>query len=138
MNDKKDTVGNLLPDELRSSKIGLLIREMSLDELPQFINVIIGKMSIVGPRPLLCSYLHLYNSHQNTRHDVKPGITSLAQVNGRNAISWDNKFDYDYDYVQNISFLSNIKILFKTFLKIINREGVRVGSKTTVEPFDGI
>ena len=114
MNDKKDSDGNLLSDAKRLTTIGLFVRRTSLDEIPQLLNVIKGDMSIVGPRPLLTSYLHLYNDFQNRRHEVKPGITGWAQVNGRNGISWDKKFEYDVWYVDHISFILDLKILFKT------------------------
>ncbi|MBN8641839.1 MAG: sugar transferase [Flavobacteriales bacterium] len=137
MNDKKDKDGNLLPDAERLTKVGAFVRKTSLDEIPQLINVLIGDMSIVGPRPLLTNYLHLYNEFQNRRHEVKPGITGWAQVNGRNAISWDQKFAYDVWYVDNISFTLDVKILLKTIIKVIKSDGINSADAATIEPFDG-
>lgn len=137
MNDKKDSNGNLLSDEKRLTKIGSFVRKTSLDEIPQLINVLRGDMSLIGPRPLLTQYLHLYNNFQNRRHEVKPGITGWAQVNGRNAISWDKKFELDVWYVDNCSFLVDIKILFKTLLKVIKKEGINAANAATIEPFNG-
>ena len=137
MNDKKDINGNLLSDEHRLTSIGAFVRKTSLDEIPQLINVLIGDMSIVGPRPLLTGYLHLYNQFQNRRHEVKPGITGWAQVNGRNAISWDKKFEYDVWYVDHVSFVLDLKILFMTVLKVIKRDGINAANAATIEPFDG-
>ena len=137
MNDKKDKEGKLLPDANRLTKIGKFIRKTSLDEIPQLLNVIKLDMSIVGPRPLLTSYYHLYNSHQMRRHEVKPGITGLAQVNGRNAISWKEKFDYDVSYVDNISLLLDIKIIFMTIITVIKFDGINAKNSATIEPFGG-
>ncbi|WP_282787920.1 sugar transferase [Flavobacterium croceum] len=137
MNDKKDSNGNLLPDEDRLTKVGSFVRKTSLDEIPQLINVLKGDMSIVGPRPLLTTYLHLYNDFQNRRHEVKPGITGWAQVNGRNAISWDKKFEYDVWYVNNISFSVDLKILFKTIVKVLKSDGINAANAATIEPFNG-
>ncbi|HLA56743.1 MAG TPA: sugar transferase [Flavobacterium sp.] len=137
MNDKKDAAGNLLSDELRLTKIGAFVRKTSLDEIPQLINVVTGDMSIIGPRPLLDHYLHLYNDFQSRRHEVKPGITGWAQVNGRNAISWDKKFEYDVYYVDHISFWLDLKIVFKTIQKVIKSEGINAADAATIEPFDG-
>lgn len=137
MNDKKDSNGNLLPDEDRLTKVGSFVRKTSLDEIPQLLNVLKGDMSIVGPRPLLTNYLHLYNDFQNRRHEVKPGITGWAQVNGRNAISWDKRFELDVWYVDNVSFILDLKILFKTILKVIKREGITEVGTVTKEPFSG-
>jgi undecaprenyl phosphate N,N'-diacetylbacillosamine 1-phosphate transferase len=137
MTDEKDADGNLLPDALRLTKIGKFVRKTSLDELPQLFNVVTGDMSLVGPRPLLTHYLHLYNDFQNRRHEIKPGITGWAQVNGRNAISWDEKFAYDVWYVENCSFLVDFKIIFKTFLKVIKKEGINAADAATIEPFNG-
>lgn len=137
MTDEKDADGNLLPDALRLTKIGKFVRKTSLDELPQLFNVVTGDMSLVGPRPLLTHYLHLYNDFQNRRHEIKPGITGWAQVNGRNAISWDEKFAYDVWYVENCSFLVDLKIIFKTFLKVIKKEGINAADAATIEPFNG-
>lgn len=137
MNDKKDKEGNLLPDAIRLTKIGSFVRKTSLDEIPQLLNVLTGDMSIVGPRPLLTHYLHLYNDFQNRRHEVKPGITGWAQVNGRNAISWDQKFTYDVWYVDNISFSLDVKILLKTIFKVLKSDGINAADAATIEPFDG-
>lgn len=135
MNDTKDSNGNLLSDAKRLTTIGLFVRKTSLDEIPQLLNVIKGDMSIVGPRPLLTSYLHLYNDFQNRRHEVKPGITGWAQVNGRNEISWDKKFEYDVWYVNHISFILDLKILFKTLQKVVLSEGINAENEATIEPF---
>jgi lipopolysaccharide/colanic/teichoic acid biosynthesis glycosyltransferase len=137
MNDRKDAEGNLLPDSDRLTKVGSFVRKTSLDEIPQLLNVVIGDMSIVGPRPLLTTYLHLYSDFQNRRHEVKPGITGWAQVNGRNAISWDKKFELDVWYVDHISFLLDLKILFKTVQKVIKSDGINAADSTTIEPFQG-
>ncbi len=137
MSDEKDKQGILLPDEKRLPKIGLLIRSLSLDELPQIFNVLKGEMSFVGPRPLLIEYLPLYSERQKRRHDVKPGITGWAQVNGRNAISWEQKFDYDVWYVENQSFWLDMKILWMTLLKVIKRSGVSSTTSATMEKFKG-
>ncbi len=137
MNDKKDEKGNLLPDEKRITKIGKFIRKTSLDEIPQLLNVIKGDMSLVGPRPLLPEYLKLYNDFQKRRHEVKPGITGWAQVNGRNAISWEQKFEYDVWYVNNISFLLDLKILFLTIKKVIKSEGINSQTSVSGEKFKG-
>ena len=137
MNDKRDADGKLLPDAQRITAIGKFIRKTSLDEIPQLINVVKGDMSLVGPRPLLVTYLHLYNDFQNRRHEVKPGITGWAQVNGRNAISWDKKFEYDVWYVDNMSFFLDIKILFKTVEKVFKRDGINAANVATTEPFNG-
>ena len=137
MNDKKDQNGNLCSDEMRLTKIGSFIRKISLDELPQLVNVLKGDMSLVGPRPLLTNYLHLYTEYQNRRHEVKPGITGLAQVNGRNAISWGKKFDYDILYVDTVSFALDLKIIFLTIKKVILKEGINSDNAATIEPFNG-
>ncbi len=137
MNDKKDADGNLLSDAERLTKIGNFVRKTSIDEMPQLINVIIGNMSLIGPRPLLVQYLHKYSAFQNRRHEVKPGITGWAQVNGRNAISWNKKFELDVWYVDNVSFLVDLKIIFKTFLKVIMSEGINAENVATIEPFNG-
>jgi lipopolysaccharide/colanic/teichoic acid biosynthesis glycosyltransferase len=137
MNDKKDEVGNLLSDEKRLTKIGIFVRKTSLDEIPQLINVLKGEMSLIGPRPLLPEYLPLYNSVQTRRHKVKPGITGWAQVNGRNAISWRQKFEYDVWYVDHLSFWLDLKIFFLTLKKVIIREGINTGNLATTEPFKG-
>lgn len=137
MNDKTDESGNLLPDEKRLTRIGKFIRKTSLDEIPQLLNVIKGDMSLIGPRPLLPEYLILYNEKQRRRHDVKPGITGWAQVNGRNAISWDQKFDLDVWYVDNISFILDIRIMVLTIKKVFKSEGISSGSSATMEKFKG-
>ena len=137
MTNDKDANGNLLPDEQRLAGIGKFIRSTSLDELPQLFNVFKGDMSFVGPRPLLIEYLPLYNDRQKKRHDVKPGITGWAQVNGRNAISWEQKFEYDVWYVEHQSFRLDIKILWMTFLKVVNRSDISSGSSVTMEKFKG-
>jgi lipopolysaccharide/colanic/teichoic acid biosynthesis glycosyltransferase len=137
MTDAKDVNGNLLPDAERLTTIGTFVRKTSLDEIPQLINVLKGDMSLIGPRPLLTQYLHLYNEFQNRRHEVKPGITGWAQVNGRNAISWDKKFELDVWYVDHSSFLVDLKILFKTILKVVKKEGINAADAATIEPFNG-
>lgn len=137
MNDKRDNKGNLLPDAERLTKVGKFVRKTSLDEIPQLINVLNGDMSIVGPRPLLTNYLPLYSIKQKRRHEVKPGITGLAQVNGRNAISWERKFEYDVWYVDNLSFSLDIKILYLTILKVLKSEGITQEGNATTEAFRG-
>tara|TARA_Y100001958_G_scaffold98184_1_gene67814 strand:- start:1666 stop:2271 length:606 start_codon:yes stop_codon:yes gene_type:complete len=137
MNDKKDSNGNLLSDSERITKIGNFIRKTSLDELPQLINVLKGEMSLIGPRPLLPEYLPLYNEFQKRRHEVKPGITGWAQVNGRNGISWQKKFEFDVWYVNNLSLVLDIKILMLTILKVIKSEGVNQNNTSTAEYFKG-
>lgn len=137
MNDKKDEAGNLLSDEKRLTKIGIFVRKTSLDEIPQLINVLKGEMSLIGPRPLLPEYLPLYDAVQARRHNVKPGITGWAQVNGRNAISWKQKFEYDVWYVDHLSFWMDLKIFFLTLKKVIIREGINTGNLATTEPFKG-
>ncbi|MUP39643.1 sugar transferase [Labilibaculum euxinus] len=137
MNDKKDPEGNLLPDADRLTSIGAFVRKTSLDELPQLINVLRGDISMVGPRPLLMEYLPLYSKEQARRHEVKPGITGWAQVNGRNAISWNQKFEYDVWYVDNVSFLLDLKILFRTILKVVKRDDISSATSVTMEYFKG-
>lgn len=137
MTDEKDGYGNLLPDNTRLTAVGNFIRKTSLDELPQLLNVLNGDMSIVGPRPLLPEYLSLYNSDQHKRHWVKPGITGWAQVNGRNAISWQQKFTYDVWYVNHQSFWLDIKILFLTIVKVFKAEGISGGGSITMDKFKG-
>lgn len=137
MNDKKDQSGNLLPDAERLTKIGSFVRKTSLDEIPQLINVLKGDMSLVGPRPLRTYYLPLYNETQKRRHQVRPGITGWAQINGRNAISWTKKFEYDVWYVDHISLWLDIKILFLTIKKVFVREGISKEGHVTTEPFNG-
>lgn len=137
MTNEKDKKGELLPDEKRLIGIGKFVRSSSLDELPQLFNVLSGEMSFVGPRPLLVEYLELYNNEQKRRHDVLPGITGWAQVNGRNAISWEQKFDYDLWYVDHQSFLLDMKILWLTFLKVLRRSDISSHSNVTMEKFIG-
>ncbi|MDN3475560.1 sugar transferase [Pseudoalteromonas sp. APC 3355] len=137
MLDAKDKHGNLLPDNERMTKFGAFLRSTSLDELPGLFNVIKGDMSLVGPRPLLVQYLPLYNSEQAKRHNVRPGITGWAQVNGRNAIGWDEKFKLDVWYVENQSFLLDMKILLLTVKKVFVREGISADGHVTIEPFKG-
>jgi len=137
MTQERDEFGNLLPDEKRLKGIGKIIRSLSLDELLQLFNVLKGEMSFVGPRPLLKEYLPLYNERQKKRHNVLPGITGLAQVKGRNAISWSEKFEYDVYYVENISFWLDMKILFLTIIKVLKREGISQKGKATMEKFNG-
>jgi lipopolysaccharide/colanic/teichoic acid biosynthesis glycosyltransferase len=137
MNDRKNKDGNLLPDAQRLTATGKFIRKTSLDEIPQLLNVIKGDMSIIGPRPLLVEYLTLYNPTQKRRHEVKPGITGWAQVNGRNAISWEQKFDYDVWYVDHISFFLDVKIFFLTIRKVFISEGINSQTAATMEKFEG-
>jgi len=137
MTNETDENGNLLPDEQRLKSIGKIIRSLSLDELPQLFNVLKGDMSFVGPRPLLIEYLPLYNERQKKRHDVKPGITGLAQVMGRNAISWKEKFEYDIYYVENLSFWLDLKIILLTIWKVLKREGISQQGRATMEKFNG-
>lgn len=137
MNDKRDDQGNLLPDVQRITPLGGFVRKYSLDELPQLINVLKGDMSLVGPRPLLFKYIPLYSKMQDRRHEVRPGITGWAQVNGRNAISWTKKFELDIYYVQHLSFFLDVKILYKTFLKVIKSEGVNQSAARPMQPFTG-
>lgn len=129
MTDKRDIDGNLLPDEYRLTKFGKFLRSTSLDELPELINIIKGDMAIVGPRPLLVEYLPYYTEEEKHRHDVRPGLTGLAQVNGRNAISWEEKLKYDTEYIKEISFYSDLKIIFKTIKKTIKREDIKMGKE---------
>jgi len=137
MNDKKDSNGNLLPDNQRITRAGRFVRKWSLDELPQLVNVIKSDMSIVGPRPLRTHYLSLYSPEQKRRHDVRPGITGWAQVNGRNSISWTEKFELDVWYVENLSVLLDMKILFLTIIRVVSRRGINATDQTTMEPFKG-
>lgn len=137
MTDERDSEGNLLPDEIRLTKVGRFVRSTSIDELPQLINVLKGDMSLIGPRPLLPQYLPLYSSEQARRHEVRPGITGWAQCNGRNAISWTKKFELDVWYVENCSFLLDLKILFMTIRKVFIREGISSSTSATMEYFDG-
>lgn len=137
MTDEKDKNGKLLPDEVRLTKFGKMLRSTSLDELPELINMLKGDMAVVGPRPLLVKYLPLYNEHQARRHEVRPGFTGYAQVNGRNAITWDDKFEKDVFYVDHITFLGDWKIIFQTLKTVIRREGISSGSSVTMEEFKG-
>ena len=137
MTCEKDSSGNLLPDDQRLNKYGKLLRSTSLDELPELLNIFIGDMSIVGPRPLLVRYLPRYNDEQKRRHDVRPGLTGYAQVNGRNAISWEEKFRLDVEYVDKITFWLDVKIIFQTVGKIFKREGISSESSATMEEFMG-
>ncbi len=137
MTDEKDADGNLLPDEIRLTSFGKKLRSTSLDELPELINIIKGDMSIVGPRPLLVSYLPLYNESQKKRHEVRPGFTGLAQVNGRNSISWEEKFEWDIKYVEKVTFIEDLKIVFRTIKTVFMREGISSATAVTMEPFRG-
>ncbi|MBC7511678.1 MAG: sugar transferase [Ferruginibacter sp.] len=137
MNDRRDIHGNLLPDKVRLTGIGKFIRTTSMDELPQLINVLKGEMSLIGPRPLLPKYLPLYNEQQKKRHEVRPGITGWAQVNGRNTISWSKKFEYDIWYVNNYSFFVDFKIILLTVKKVVIREGITQQGSATISPFTG-
>ena len=137
MNEKKDASGNLLPDAERFTVMGLFLRKTSLDELPQLLNVVKGDMSLVGPRPLLVEYLPLYSNFQARRHEVLPGITGWAQVNGRNAIGWKEKFEYDVWYIDHISFALDLKILLRTVKKVFRKEGVNSATHVTMEKFSG-
>ena len=137
MTDERDKDGNLLPDEVRLTPFGEKLRSTSLDELPELLNIVKGDMSLVGPRPLLVQYLPLYNKRQHRRHDVRPGITGLAQINGRNSISWEEKFEYDVQYVENLSFKGDIKILFDTLFKVLKKEGINSENSATMEDFMG-
>ena len=137
MTDEKDDKGTLLSDEIRLTKFGKFLRATSLDELPGLINILRGDMSIVGPRPLLVKYLPLYNHEQKKRHEVRPGLTGLAQINGRNAISWNQKFEFDVKYVNNVTFLIDIKIILKTVKKVLIKEGISSSTSQTMEEFKG-
>ena len=137
MTDRRDENGNLLPDEIRLTKFGRLLRSTSLDELPELWNILKGDMSIVGPRPLLVKYLLRYNEEQRHRHDVRPGLTGLAQVNGRNAISWEERFAYDVEYVKTVSFWLDVRILFLTVAVVFRRSGIHSANSETQEEFMG-
>lgn len=137
MTCEKDENGDLLPDEKRLTKYGKLLRSTSLDELPELFNIFVGQMSIVGPRPLLVRYLPLYNAEQRRRHEVRPGLTGLAQVNGRNAISWEARFKLDVEYVNNVTFIGDIKIVFGTVLAVLKRSGISSETSATMEEFTG-
>lgn len=136
MNNKKDKNGNLLPDKDRLTKFGKILRSTSLDELPELFNILKGDMSLIGPRPLLVEYLPYYNDKEKHRHDVRPGLTGLAQINGRNALNWEDRFEYDIQYVNNITFLNDIKILFFTFYKVIKRDDIITAGTGKVLSFD--
>ena len=137
MTCENDTCGNLLPDEQRLTRYGKFLRNSSLDELPELVNILKGDMSIVGPRPLLVEYLPLYNPVQRRRHEVRPGLTGYAQVNGRNAISWEDKFRMDVNYVESVSFLGDVKIVLDTVKAVLERDGIHSGTSATMEPFRG-
>ena len=137
MSNAKDNDGNLLPDEVRLNKYGRFLRSTSLDELPELINIVIGNMSIVGPRPLLVRYIPRYTEEQRRRHEVRPGLTGYAQVNGRNALSWEEKFAYDVEYVDNITFAGDIKIIIGTVKAVFNRDGISSETSATMEEFMG-
>lgn len=137
MSDEKDENGNYLPDELRLGKFGKLLRSTSLDELPSLVNVLRLELSLVGPRPLLVRYLPRYNEHQARRHEVRPGFTGYAQINGRNTLSWETKFDYDVHYVDNVTFRNDWKIIFKTVGIVLKRDGISSGTSVTMEEFMG-
>lgn len=137
MSNARDKDGNLLPDEKRLNKYGKFLRSTSLDELPELINIVLGQLSIVGPRPLLVKYLERYNEEQRRRHNVRPGLTGLAQVSGRNAISWDDKFKLDVKYVDNITFLGDIKIILATVKAVLKRDGINSETSATMEEFMG-
>lgn len=137
MTDARDEDGELLPDAVRLTKFGKFLRSTSLDELPELINILKGDMSLIGPRPLLVKYLPLYNETQKHRHDVRPGLTGLAQINGRNAITWEQKFEYDVEYVNNLSFALDLRIFFGTVRSVLRREGISSGTNATMEEFTG-
>lgn len=138
MTNQKDEKGELLPDEIRLTKFGKALRSLSLDELPQLFNILKGDMSIIGPRPLLIQYLSLYDDNQKKRHNVRPGLSGLAQVNGRNAITWEEKFKYDVEYVNKVSFLLDLKIIFKSTIIVLKRFGITEKDNVTVGHFEGI
>ena len=137
MTDERDENGELLPDEVRLTKFGKFLRSTSIDELPELFNILKGDMSVIGPRPLLVKYLPRYNEHQHRRHEVKPGLSGWAQVNGRNAISWEEKFDFDVEYVDNYSLLMDIKVLFMTVANVLKRDGISSETSATMEEFMG-
>ena len=137
MTNERDENGNLLPDEKRLNGYGRFLRSTSLDELPELINILVGDMSIVGPRPLLVKYLPLYNDFQKRRHEVRPGLTGLAQINGRNTSSWSDRFGFDVSYVDNITFSGDVKIIFKTIGKVLKREGISQENNATMQEFTG-
>lgn len=137
MTDERDENGELLPDEVRLTKFGKLLRSTSIDELPELFNILKGDMSVIGPRPLLVEYIPRYNEHQHRRHEVRPGLSGWAQVNGRNSISWEEKFDLDVEYVDNYSFAMDVKILFMTVLNVLKKEGISSETSATMEVFMG-
>ncbi|MEG1547528.1 MAG: sugar transferase [Clostridia bacterium] len=137
MANDTDAHGNLLPDEVRLTKFGKLLRSTSLDELPETWNILKGDMSVVGPRPLLVEYLPLYNEKQHHRHDVRPGLSGWAQVNGRNTLSWEDKFDLDVEYVSRMTFLGDVRVIIATVKKVVCREGIAQAGEATMEPFRG-
>ena len=137
MTNEKDANGNLLPDDVRLNAYGKFLRSTSLDELPELFNILKGDMAVIGPRPLLVEYLPRYNSEQKHRHDVRPGLSGLAQVNGRNAITWEQKFKYDVEYVKNVTFLGDVKIILTTLMKTAKREGISQQGEATMEVFMG-
>lgn len=137
MTNEKDSSGNLLPDNIRLTSFGKKLRATSLDELPELFNILKGDMSIVGPRPLLVQYLPLYNEAQRHRHDVRPGLTGLAQINGRNELSWERKFQWDLKYVSSISFCLDLKIIVLTIIKVLKQDGINCAIHSTMEPFTG-
>ena len=137
MTDQKDETGELLPDHIRLTKFGKMLRATSLDELPELFNILKGDMSIIGPRPLLVQYLPLYNDQQQRRHEVRPGLSGYAQVNGRNSISWEDKFDLDVQYVDNVTFINDVKIIMLTLKKVFVKDGISSGSSVTMEVFTG-
>lgn len=137
MTDERDKNGELLPDQIRLTKFGKFLRSTSLDELPELFNILKGDMSIIGPRPLLVQYLPLYNNHQKKRHEVRPGLSGLAQISGRNAISWEEKFNLDVEYVDKVGFVEDWKIILLTIKKVFVREGINSDTAATMEPFKG-
>lgn len=137
MTDERDENGELLPDEVRLTKFGKFLRSTSIDELPELFNILKGDMSVIGPRPLLVKYLPRYNEHQHRRHEVRPGLSGWAQVNGRNTVSWEDKFDMDVHYVDNYSFAMDVKILFMTVLNVLKKEGISSETSATMEVFMG-
>lgn len=137
MTDERDENGELLPDEERLKEFGKKLRSTSLDELPELLNIVRGDMSLIGPRPLLVKYLPRYNAHQARRHEVRPGVTGYAQVNGRNSITWEKKFDLDVEYVDNVTFVEDLRIIFKTIKTVLMREGISSDSSVTMEEFAG-
>lgn len=137
MTDERDENGELLSDGIRLTRFGKFLRSTSLDELPELFNILKGDMSFIGPRPLLVQYLPLYNDHQKRRHEVRPGLSGLAQVSGRNALSWEEKFNLDVEYVDNVNFIEDLRILFLTIIKVLKREGISSDKAATMEPFIG-